>query len=143
MMYASGQGVPQDLAEAAKWYRKAATQGAPEAAYNLGVMYAEGQGVAQDLLEAFRLYRLAAEQGHADAQFNLGGMYATGRGASRDDVEAYKWIAMAAANGDQDAARAMDRLSGRMTVAQVADAKQRVAAWKPCKSMTECDVRLR
>jgi len=29
--YANGTGVPRDLAEAAKWYRKAADQGHPHA----------------------------------------------------------------------------------------------------------------
>jgi len=34
MMYDKGQGVPQDYAEALKWYRKAAEQGFAEAQYN-------------------------------------------------------------------------------------------------------------
>src|SRR5450432_2769644 len=37
--YFSGQGVPQDYAEAMKWYRKAADQGDAPAQYNLGVGY--------------------------------------------------------------------------------------------------------
>ena len=70
-------------------------------------------------------------------------MYATGRGAPRDDVEAYKWIALAAAHGDSDAARAMVRVAGRMSPAQLQEAKQRIGAWNPCKSKIECDVRLK
>ncbi len=38
-MYDNGQGVPQDYAEAVKWYRLAAEQGYAYAQYNLGVMY--------------------------------------------------------------------------------------------------------
>jgi hypothetical protein len=45
LMYAEGQGVRQDDAEAVKWYRLAAVQGVAFAQYNLGLMYAEGQGV--------------------------------------------------------------------------------------------------
>lgn len=37
--YRDGIGVPQDTAEALKWYRAAARQENPEAQYNLGVCY--------------------------------------------------------------------------------------------------------
>src|SRR5689334_6799617 len=40
MLYARGQGVPQDYRQAAEWYRKAAEQGVAAAQYNLGVMCA-------------------------------------------------------------------------------------------------------
>ena len=39
------RGVPQDYAEAVKWYRKGADQGYARAQHNLGVVYAEGHGV--------------------------------------------------------------------------------------------------
>src|SRR5580658_7260174 len=42
LMYAKGQGVPQDLARAADWYRKAAEQGNVFAQDNLGLLYATG-----------------------------------------------------------------------------------------------------
>jgi TPR repeat protein len=45
--YALGQGVPQDEAEAVKWYRKAAEQGDANAQFSLGAMYGIGQGVAK------------------------------------------------------------------------------------------------
>jgi TPR repeat protein len=67
VMYAEGQGVPQDYAEALKWYRMAAAQGLADAQFNLGAMYAEGQGVPQDDAEALKWYRLAAAQGDAVA----------------------------------------------------------------------------
>ncbi len=47
-MYYSGQSIPQDYPEAAKWYRLAAAQGDNLAQFNLGYMYDKGQGVAQD-----------------------------------------------------------------------------------------------
>ena len=59
----NGQGVPQDYAEAVKWYRKAADQGYAAAQTNLGLMYAHGQGVPQDYVEAVKWYRKAADQG--------------------------------------------------------------------------------
>ena len=66
--YATGQGVPQDRAEAARWYRKAAEQGDADAQFNLGLMYHNGQGVPQDHAEAARWSRKAAEQRDAEAQ---------------------------------------------------------------------------
>ena len=75
VMYEHGEGVRQDYAEAARWYRKAAEQGLVDAQYNVGVMYEQGQGVRQDYVQAVRWYRKAAEQGHAGAQNNLSVMY--------------------------------------------------------------------
>ena len=80
IMYANGEGVLKDDAEAVKWYRLAAEQGHANAQYNLGVMYDNGIGVLKDDAEAVKWYRLAAEQGYANAQHNLGAMYADGRG---------------------------------------------------------------
>ena len=68
-MYATGRGVPEDDAEAVRWYRLAAEQGYAGAQNNLGIMYATGRGVPEDDAEAVRWYRMAAEQGEADAQF--------------------------------------------------------------------------
>ena len=40
LLYDNGKGVPQDHAEAVKWYRKAAEQGDADAQCQLGLMYA-------------------------------------------------------------------------------------------------------
>ena len=66
-MFANGQGVAQDYAEAVRLCSIAAAQGHADAQYNLGYMYEEGLGVAADTAEALRLFRLAAAQGHAFA----------------------------------------------------------------------------
>jgi TPR repeat protein len=42
--YEKGVGVPQDLAEAAKWYRRAAEAGHPRSMSILVEMYAAGRG---------------------------------------------------------------------------------------------------
>ena len=112
-MYRRGDGVPQDGAEAAKWYRKAAEQGDADAQYSLGVMYAEGDGVPQDDAEAVRWYREAAEQGDADAQNNLGVMYAEGDGVPEDDAEAVRWYRKAAEQGDALAQFNLSLMYGR------------------------------
>ena len=67
MMYGNGQGVPQDFAEAAKWYRKAALQGHGPAQYALGLMYYNGQGVRQDNVQAHLWFSLKTDAGDAEA----------------------------------------------------------------------------
>ena len=49
-MYDRGDGVPQDFAEAMKWYRRAADQGYANAQSNLAIMYNNGHGVPQTML---------------------------------------------------------------------------------------------
>jgi TPR repeat protein len=51
-MYETGQGVPQDYAEAVKWCRMAVEQGHARAQNNLGIMYGTGRGVPQDYVLA-------------------------------------------------------------------------------------------
>ena len=65
-MYDNGEGVPENDAEAVKWYRKAADQGYAKAQSNLGVMYDNGEGVPENDAEAVKWYRKAADQGYAD-----------------------------------------------------------------------------
>ncbi len=131
LMYAKGRGVPQDDAEAVRWYQLAAEQGDAGAQYNLGVMYDLGRGVPQDDAEALRWYRRAAEQGDADAQHNLGLMYAKGRGVPRDYVQAYMWVNLAVAQGREDARMARDILAEQMTLAQMDEARRLAREWKP------------
>jgi TPR repeat protein len=115
VMYYKGLGVPEDYAEAVKWYRLAADQGDAEAQFNLGVMYHDGRGVSQDYAEAVKWYRLAADQGDAEAQGNLGVMYHDGRGVPQDYGEAYAWFSVAAAFGDANAANNRDIVAGELT----------------------------
>ena len=63
-----GEGVPQDDAQAAVWYRKAAEQGLAVAQFNLGLCFADGKGVPQDAAQAAVWFRKAAGQGHANAR---------------------------------------------------------------------------
>ena len=67
-MYATGEGVPQDDAEAAQWYRLAVEQGDAIAQYNLGVMYNTGRSVPQDYVTAHMWLNLAAATGNEDAR---------------------------------------------------------------------------
>jgi len=90
-MYALGDGVPENDAEAVKWFRLAAEQGNARAQTNLGLVYANGEGVPENDAEAVKWYRLAAEQGDASAQYFLGEMYALGDGVLRSGAAAADW----------------------------------------------------
>lgn len=97
--YDSGEGVPQNFTEAARWYRLAAEQGFSLAQQNLGYLYNEGQGVIRDYAQAAYWFRKAAEQGLADSQFNLGYSYYHGRGVAQDYSLAAYWFSRAAEQG--------------------------------------------
>ncbi|HBH26298.1 MAG TPA: hypothetical protein DDX54_02720 [Rhodospirillaceae bacterium] len=59
-MYYRGQGVEQDYAQGAHWFRKAAEQGLAGAQGILGCIYALGRGVPQDFVQAYAWLNLAA-----------------------------------------------------------------------------------
>ena len=137
-MYQYGKGVPQDDAEAVKWYRKAAEQGYADAQYNLGLIYDNGQGVPQDYAEAVKWYRKAAEQGNASAQLNLGFMYGKGEGVPQDYVQAHMWYNLAASwyppGEDRDqSVKNRDIVAESMTPAQISEAQKLAREWSPKK----------
>ena len=70
VMYANGEGVPENDTEAVKWYRLAADQGDAMAQSNLGVMYLQGRGVPEDFVQAYKWFNLAAAQGDQTAADN-------------------------------------------------------------------------
>ena len=61
-MYRNGEGVPQDDAEAVRWYRLTADQGFARAQYSLGLLYENGEGVPQDYVQAHMWTNLAVAQ---------------------------------------------------------------------------------
>jgi TPR repeat protein len=138
-LYDAGEGVAQDRAEAARWYGKAANLGNAEAQFALGVDYDTGEGLAVDKPAAAAWYRRAADQGHAGAMFNLGLMSRDGEGLPRDRVAAYKWFALALDRFDPlaqkdektQAEAALDDMEIRLSIAELAEARAQVAAWRP------------
>ena len=70
VMYANGEGVPEDDAEALKWFRLAADQGNARAQFNLGNMYYEGDGVPRNDVTAYAWWNIAAASGHEGAISN-------------------------------------------------------------------------
>ncbi len=67
-MYRFGEGRPVDLADAARWYRRAADLGAAIAQLNLGEMYMLGLGVPRDTARAHLWLTRAARHGRTWAR---------------------------------------------------------------------------
>ena len=107
LMYSQGQGVPQDAAEAFKWYRMAAMQNYIDAEYNLALLYRDGKGVGPNIDEAIRWFQHAAEKGHLRAQLRLGDIHFKGMGVEADSREAIKWYEAAAKKDEPEAQLAL------------------------------------
>ncbi len=135
VLHYSGELVPQDDAESARWVRSAAEQGHLEAQYFLALRYDEGRGVPQDSAEAARWYLAAARRGNGDAQFALGRMYTDGRGVRQDLETAYLWVELAASHIGEEKRETVadfrDSLAAKMTPAQVAEAQRGAREGKP------------
>ena len=122
--YYTGDGVPQNDAEAVRWFRMAANQGDAYAQYTLGIMYFDGVVVPQNYTEAARLYRMAANQGDANAQANLGLIYHYGFGVPKNYLQAYAWYNIAAAQGDETAKEFLENITKKMTTADITKAQE-------------------
>lgn len=91
--------MPQNYAEAAKWYRLAADHGNGFAQYDLAGMYEDGQGAPQDYVQAHMWFNLAA--------------------ASPDSPK----------TAIDDAVRGRERVASKMNPAQIAEAQRLAADW--------------
>jgi uncharacterized caspase-like protein len=103
-IYSVGNGVPQDYAEARKWFEKA-TAGLPVAMTNLGQFYRDGHGVARDYAEARKWFEKAAAAGDSNGMVDLGSLYRDGNGVTQDYAEARRWYERAAAASDPQGMR--------------------------------------
>ncbi len=94
--------MPQDPAQAANWYRKAADDGSVDALYALGLLYQQGRGVPQDVVQADRWIVLAIQR-----------YAASDKGKREKAVQARK------------------NIESRMTPVQIEQAQKLVREWKP------------
>jgi hypothetical protein len=159
MIYAHGQGVPQDDQQAVKWYRLSAEKGNSRAQYNLGMMYAKGQGVPlseQKAMKWFRLYigrtvvpeqiiiynlakkkvlsaleilKADAENGAVVAQYYIGILLVNGQGITQDYVLAHMWYNLSALQG-YNATDQINSIEKRMSPQQIEQAQEMVRDWK-------------
>ena len=102
LRYAEGQGAPQNLTEAARWFERAASAGLAPAQYRLAVLYERGQGVAKDLGRARSWYQAAAEKGNVKAMHNLAVSVSGRQDGGADYALAAKWYGQAGAYGLAD-----------------------------------------
>ena len=63
-MYRNGLGVDKDIAQATRWYYKAAVQGDADAQFSLAVIHLSGGTVSPSKSEAIDWLERAAAQGH-------------------------------------------------------------------------------
>src|SRR5215472_8204975 len=96
VIYLTGDGIPRDDAEAAKWLRKAVDQDNAVAERYLAEMYFKGRGVTTDNEEAAKLLQMAAQQGDAESEHNLAVLYVQGQGVARNAKQAALWMRRAA-----------------------------------------------
>ncbi|AYV49189.1 Localization factor PodJS [Caulobacter flavus] len=108
-------GVRKDLAEARRWYERAAQGGDPSAMHNIALFAYRGDGGDKNLTTAANWFRKAAETGLVDSQFNLAQLYENGRGVAQNPAEAYRWYLIAARAGDADARARASALRGQLT----------------------------
>jgi len=94
--YLTGRGVPQDYAQAARWYERAANSGDPLAQNEIGYFYQTGIGVARDPARAVQWYQRATDGGFLEGKVNLGLAYLWGIGVKRDAQLGYELIHQAA-----------------------------------------------
>jgi len=106
--YDVGQGVTQDFALAAHWYRHAAEQGEANARFNFAEMLRDGVGVENSPEEALAWYTKAGRQGHSKAQYNIAMMHVIGEGTEADHVTAYAWLVLSASGDAEGADQARD-----------------------------------
>jgi TPR repeat protein len=93
--YQQERGVKRNLAEAARWYTKAANQGFAAAENNLGFLYETGGGVPANVAAALGWYRRAAEHGIPDAALSVAKLLLGGPEPVRDRNGALLWFAIA------------------------------------------------
>jgi hypothetical protein len=116
--------------------RVKAEQGQPAFQAYFGYLYLNGQnGLQQNYEEAFKWYHRAADQGYVLAEYNLGVMYDEGIGVTQSHEAGYFWLTLAAnATGKPDYMDRRDKAGTTLSLAQTAELKQRIAAWKPVMS---------
>jgi TPR repeat protein len=102
VLYARGELVPKDPAEAARWFLRAARNGNTAGEVEYAIALFNGEGTVKNEPMAARYFRRAAARGNAIAQNRLARLYATGRGVPRNLVEAAAWHLVASGQGLSD-----------------------------------------
>lgn len=127
--YYKGEGLKQDYAQAAHWYRRLAEKGVANAQLTLGLMYIKGNGVEKNDAQAVQWLTQAAEQRMPMAQYLLGMANLEGHGVKQDLINAYMWFEIVASVDNQNANAARQELAKRLSPNEIALAEQMATDW--------------
>jgi len=138
-MYEQGGSLPENPAEAARWWSKAAEKGDVDAQIALAIKMINGQGVPQDLARGRHLCSEAAKHNEHRAEYCMGYIYQHGLGVTRNDKKARNWYELAAAKSQINAMRTLalmeiageggktDRVAAFLLYARLAETKDQDA----------------
>lgn len=98
-----GRFLEADVDSALFWMGKAAENGDPKAANNIGWIYLKGIKRDKNVAEAIRWFELAADKGLPVAKAQLADIYRTGDGVEKDSLKAEELYIEAAEGGFSDA----------------------------------------
>lgn len=101
-VYHDGLGVERDLAEAIRWYERAAQAGSKLGQAEAGHAYEHGRGVEKDEAKALYWYEKAAENGDVDSMVRAAVFYKDGRGTEVNWEAAFRWYERAAQAGNAE-----------------------------------------
>ena len=99
-LYQGSNGLAQNYAEAAKYFRLGANQGDLESQYWYGTCLYYGQGVKESMEEAAKYFKLAADQGQSEAQYMYGVCCRDGQGMTQDTKQAADYFRLSAHQGN-------------------------------------------
>jgi TPR repeat protein len=101
--YQYGRGTPTNFTESRRWLFQAATNGATEAEYRMGIACHKGEGVSKDEQAALFWYQKAAAKGHPDALFTLALHFLTNSVNDKTAKSGYDLLCRAARAGHREA----------------------------------------
>ena len=95
-LYDQGQYLPQNPAEAARWWLKAANRGDTDAQVEIGIRMALGQGIPPDPVQGRHWCEQVAKERDPRGENCMGYIYRHGSGVKSDPKEARKWYEQSA-----------------------------------------------
>ena len=108
--YINGWGIEQNISQALKYARYAASLGDAGGEVLLGYLYANGYGVVKDPGRAMTWFKSALEKGNSMASNNLGVIYEQGLGVKKDMKLALYYYKQAAAQHNPLGEKNLERL---------------------------------
>ena len=127
-MYLEGRDVKLDGAEGLKWVKQAAQKGLPAAERTYGLILRVAPTGVGTAVQARQWLEKAAAKGDVIAQIELGSMLGLSN-PPFEYVEAMKWLLIAERSGATNAPALVQLVSGRMSPAEISQARIRAEAF--------------